>query len=252
MKSTGEISAALAERLRALARRYETPAFLEGDPSSFMHKARCDVDRETVAFVASALSFGARKQFMAKIASLEQSAGGGFARWVGDGLFEREFAPGDGRCFYRFHSRGAMHSFFSRLRALMQECGSLGAYVKSRAADGRGAVEAICAAFAGAGGLVPKDASSACKRVCMFLRWMVRAGSPVDIGIWSGFMDKATLAMPLDVHVMRQSRALGLLGNEGPSMKTALALSRSLSRVFPGDPLRGDYALFGLGVSGRP
>ena len=90
---------------------------------------------------------------------------------------------------------------------------------------------------------------SACKRVCMFLRWMVRSGSPVDLGLWSDFIDRKTLIIPLDTHVVRQSRRLGLLASSCASMCAARRLSASLAEVFPDDPLRGDFALFGYGVA---
>lgn len=83
----------------------------------------------------------------------------------------------------------------------------------------------------------------------MFLRWMVRSGSPVDIGLWSDFIDRRTLVMPLDTHVMQQSRRLGLLKGSCTSMCAARKLTASLAEVFPDDPLRGDFALFGYGVT---
>ena len=64
------MDAKTAERLRALADRYETADFLRGDPSWFMHRAEGVANREATAFVASALSFGARSQFLPKIARL--------------------------------------------------------------------------------------------------------------------------------------------------------------------------------------
>lgn len=239
----------LREKLVRLADEFETPAFLENDPSRFMHAVRGAANREAVAFAASALSFGSRAQFCAKIEDLLDACGGDMARWIDSGGYARAFAAGDGRCFYRFYTRGDMRAFFDAYAAVVRAHGSLGAYVRGRAAGhGPQAVAAIREAFAGAGGLVPQSPGSACKRVCMFLRWMARDGSPVDLGLWSGFLDKSSLAMPLDVHVMRQSRMLGLSKSQAPSMRVALALSQTLSEAFPGDPLRGDFALFGLGV----
>lgn len=96
--------------------------------------------------------------------------------------------------------------------------------------------------------IVPKGKNSANKRIHMFLRWMVRTNSPVDLGIWSWY-PKSELLIPLDVHVMEEGINLGLLPpNAKASRKTAVELSEKLSQVFPGDPTRGDFALFGLGV----
>jgi uncharacterized protein (TIGR02757 family) len=146
-----------------------------------------------------------------------------------------------------------MHGFFRAYRRLLEECGTLGEYVKSEASgDGYAAVAAICRYFADAGtdAVVPKNAQSACKRVCMFLRWMVRDGSPVDIGLWSDSIDRRTLVMPLDTHVVQQSVRLGLMNGAVASMGSARRLTAVLLEVFPDDPLKGDFALFGYGVNG--
>ena len=83
----------------------------------------------------------------------------------------------------------------------------------------------------------------------MFLRWMVRQNSPVDLGIWTWVSPKE-LIIPLDVHVMQQAIKLNLLPeNASASLKTAQTLTAKLSEVFPDDPVRADYALFGLGIS---
>ena len=83
----------------------------------------------------------------------------------------------------------------------------------------------------------------------MFLRWMVRRNSPVDLGLWTWF-NPADLLIPLDVHVMQQAVNLGLLPeNSTASRKTAILLTKELSQVFPNDPCRADFALFGLGIN---
>jgi uncharacterized protein (TIGR02757 family) len=78
---------------------------------------------------------------------------------------------------------------------------------------------------------------------------MVRDKSPVDLGLWADFIDKKSLIMPLDTHVMQESRNLELIGSKTASMSTAIELSETMLEVFPDDPLRGDFALFGLGVN---
>ena len=96
--------------------------------------------------------------------------------------------------------------------------------------------------------IVPKGRNSANKRIHMFLRWMVRRGSPVDLGLWD-WADPASLLIPLDVHVMQEAVKLGLIPEGATaSRKTAESLTGALAQAFPGDPCRGDFALFGLGV----
>ena len=96
--------------------------------------------------------------------------------------------------------------------------------------------------------IVPKGRTSANKRIHMFLRWMVRRNSPVDLGFWT-WADPASLLIPLDTHVMQEAVKLGLIPpTSAASRKTAERLTAALAEAFPGDPCRGDFALFGLGV----
>ena len=96
--------------------------------------------------------------------------------------------------------------------------------------------------------IVPKGKNSANKRIHMFLRWMCRQNSPVDIGLWPWYPAEKLL-IPLDVHVMQEGVKLGLLSeNAHADRKTALALTKQMEEVFPSDPARADFALFGLGV----
>lgn len=173
--------------LVSLADRYETTDFIDGDPSVFMHRVKGDANREATAFVASVLSFGSRVQFLRRVEDIIDLADCDVDQWVRTGRFKRDFADHDGRCFYRFFTRGDMLRFFEAYRRLMNEFGTLGGYVGRMAGgDAYKAVVAICSWFAehDGGGVVPKDATSACKRICMFLRWMVRKDSPVDLGLW--------------------------------------------------------------------
>ena len=237
--------------LKQYAAMYETKAFLQGDPSWFMHQVEGAANQEATAFLASCLSYGSRKQFMPKIQWLLDSAGGEVDTWVREGGFEKDLPNGDKGCFYRLYTVGQMNAFLRVYRRLLLEHGSLGEYVRMRASDGLSAVEAICGNFCGASvsGIVPQDARSACKRVCMFLRWMVRSGSPVDLGLWANFIDRRTLIMPLDTHVLAESQRLGLLKCGSATMSTARRLTQSMLEVFPDDPLKGDFALFGYGVN---
>ncbi len=91
---------------------------------------------------------------------------------------------------------------------------------------------------------------SACKRLNMFLRWMVRQDDKgVDFGIWSKISSKQ-LICPCDVHVERVARKLGLLQREKLDWRAAEELTNSLRQLDPQDPCKYDFALFGLGVEG--
>lgn len=92
---------------------------------------------------------------------------------------------------------------------------------------------------------------SACKRLCMYLRWMVRKDhAGVDFGIWEK-IKPAQLVCPLDVHVGRVAFRMGLLGRAVVNWKSALELTAHLKRWRPDDPAVYDFGLFGMGVEER-
>ena len=89
---------------------------------------------------------------------------------------------------------------------------------------------------------------SACKRLNMFLRWMVRQDDGgVDFGLWKQ-IKPAQLVCPCDLHVDRVARKLGLIQRKQTDWQTALELTESLRQLDPDDPVKYDFALFGLGV----
>lgn len=90
--------------------------------------------------------------------------------------------------------------------------------------------------------------NSACKRLTMFLRWMVRNDNKgVDFGIWKT-INPSQLVVPLDVHVERVARKLGLLHRKPTDWQAALELTQSLRYLDSNDPTKYDFALFGLGL----
>lgn len=235
------------------AERHENESFLSDDPSQFMHKVKGEKNREAVAFVAAGLSFGSRKQFLSKIAHIIEIAGGDVDGWIRNGRFADSFPADSKKPFYRFFSEGTMSVFFSVYRDILNKYGSLGECLENEGVrDGYTAVVKIVELFShcvGEYSVVPKNPRSACKRVCMFLRWMVRNDSCVDIGLWSGFISKETLVIPLDTHVLSQAKKLGLINSKVASMSAAVKLTEKMKRVFPSDPLKADFALFGNGVT---
>lgn len=242
---------ALANTLREYAARYEIPDFIVGDPSWFMHQVEGTHNREMMAFLAAALSYGSRVQFLPKIQWLLDCSQGNPDTWVREGEYRSVLSPGDPACYYRLYTKGLMFSFLEACRCMLREWGSIGGYIQANSQDAFTAVEALCRYFSSRGlaVIVPKDATSACKRLCMFLRWMVRDGSPVDLGLWSSFIDKRSLIMPLDTHVLTEAEKLGLVHSRCASMSAAKRLSAAMAEVFPEDPLKGDFALFGYGVN---
>ncbi len=239
-----------AQLLHQYAEKYETADFQNGDPSKFMHLVKGIRNQESMAFIAASLSYGNRKQFNPKIQMILDWTDGEVDEWIRTGQYEKHFNTGDSKCFYRLYTYDTMNRFFHAYRQLLLTHGSLGEYVRLHAIDGFTAVTTICNYFGcqDIRTIIPKNTQSACKRVCLFLRWMVRSNSPVDLGLWADFIDRRTLIMPLDTHVLRQSARLGLLLSKTATMATARCLTATLANIFPDDPLRGDYALFGFGT----
>ena len=90
-----------AELLCTYAERYETAEFIIGDPSWFMHQVEKSDDRIALAFIASALSYGSRKQFFPKIQYMLDCSQGKVDEWVSSGAFANDIPNTPGRCYYR-------------------------------------------------------------------------------------------------------------------------------------------------------
>ena len=271
---------ALKVKLRSLADCYEVSSFCDEDPSQFLRWYQpadgwgTVEDVEVASFIASMLAFGNRKQFIPKIRQILETSDrslGSVTEWLKAGAFKKDFPSGPAK-FYRFYSYDDMQIFFGELAGILKKAGSLGEFFRTKMEEGgdtggspvregserprsglkRGGdfpllYEIISQAFPESA-IVPKGRTSANKRIHMFLRWMVRRNSPVDLGFWD-WANPASLLIPLDVHVMQEAAKLGLIPEGATaSRKTAELLTSALAEVFPGDPCRGDFALFGLGV----
>ena len=94
------------------------------------------------------------------------------------------------------------------------------------------------------------SAKSPQKKLNMFLRWMIRRDSAVDLGIWESF-DRRDLIVPLDTHVCRVAHYFKLTDAETFFFEKCPPDNGSVAEVFPDDPCLGDFALFGLGVNGE-
>ena len=259
------IPPALKTRLISLAEKYETPSFAANDPSRVLRRYASRADTEAAAFIAAMLSFGRRDQFLQKIDALLILADecGGPALWLCNGDYSSVFCEGEGapeKKFYRFYSFADMAALFDALAAMLNSSGTLGAFFESvykgRKLEAESAglpsphlSDIISESFPSCP-LVPSKKTSANKRVNMFLRWMVRSNSPVDAGLWRWF-SPASLIIPLDTHVLQEAVRLGLLPKKSrATRKAALALTAAFRQIWPDDPCRGDFALFGLGVDG--
>ena len=243
----------LISHLKSLASKYETKEFLVGDPSWFMHQVKGDTNKELLAFIAANISYGSRKQFLPKIQYIIDCSKGDIANWLQSGRYKKDI-PDNAKCFYRLYTFAVMQEFLTILNDIVSSFGSMKNLLikKMKTNTAQEALEIITKQFHESHRscvVVPKDTTSSCKRLCMFLRWMVRDNSPVDLGLWSDIIEKKSLIIPMDTHVIQEANRLGLLKSKTASMSSAMKLTKRLKRIFPDDPLKGDFALFGVGVT---
>ncbi len=109
-------------------------------------------------------------------------------------------------------------------------------------------LESLIALFNANG--IPQNTKSACKRLCLFLRWMIRRDGIVDLGVWRKF-SPADLLIPLDVHVNRVAREHGLLIRTSADMRSVEELTANCRTLYPSDPAIMDFALFGAGYNAK-
>lgn len=250
MKTSSNMKKELKDRLKELAERYETASFLKDDPAQFMHRYSSATDIEIVGLIAATLAFGQRPKILEKVDSICQLMQESPERWITKALFTDSF-PESERKFYRFYSYADMRCFFFHIRALILANGSIGEYVHRRYKEGVHPLSALTEAFKDCPSqkcLIPRDTHSCCKRVNMYLRWMVRDGSPVDMGIWS-WLPKNELIIPTDTHVMQEALRLGIIKKTASTLSKAQEITEALKTIWPEDPCKGDFALFGWGVN---
>lgn len=267
--SKSNLPAELAEKLIALACKYESADFLKKDPSQFMHRYSRVREAEAVAFIAANLAFGRREQILSHVEQILQAAGSSPCDWILSQKY-KDFFPENQVSFYRMYTNTDMRLFFDGLREILSQSETLGQYFKEKwlshkeaeispassvdlpaAKKGRDKIylhQVIASAFPENCSLLPHSKDSAAKKVNMLLRWLVRDNSPVDLGLWTWF-SKKDLLMPLDTHVMQQANELGLINSKSANLKTAIELTKKVAGIFPDDPVKADFALFGLGVN---
>ena len=241
-----------------LANRYETAAFLKKDPSQFMHRYSSVREAETVAFISANLAFGRREQILSHVEKILSCCTSSPCDWILNQKY-KDFFPENNISFYRMYTNTDMRLFFDGLRNILEKSETIGEYFKEKwnslskdCYDSKKIYlhQVISSAFSSDCKLLPHSKDSAAKKVNMLLRWLVRDNSPVDLGLWKWF-SKKDLLMPLDTHVMQQSNELGLINSKSANLKTAIELTKKVAGIFPDDPLKADFALFGLGVASQ-
>ena len=244
------------EFLEYKVRQYSRSSFIGTDPVSVPHRYASEEDREIAGFLTATISWGQRKTILSNALRLMQ--------WMDESphAFVTGFTGQDLKPFRKFVHRTFNGTdcvtFLRRLQAVYRDHGGLRRLFEDawgQAGEMKGTIAAVRRRFL-AGNVPPRtlrhfpdpERGSAAKRLNMFLRWMVRKdASGVDFGIWKG-IPVSGLVCPLDVHSGRVARRLGLLTRRQDDWKAADELTASLRQLDAGDPVKYDFALFGLGV----
>jgi uncharacterized protein (TIGR02757 family) len=235
--------------------KYQQPGFLESDPIQVPHEFRSKADIEVSAFLTATIAWGNRVSIIRSARLIMERMDMAPYDFVMNAsrkemsqledIVHRTFNASDLQCFihglrHLYVAHGGMESLFERyatpdslqpaiteVRRHFFEIPHPARTEKHFSDPSRG---------------------SAAKRINMFLRWMVRpSGSGVDFGIWKG-LQPSQLSCPLDVHSGKVARALGLLERRQNDARAVLELDAALRKLDPVDPVRYDFALFGLGV----
>jgi len=241
--------------------RYNIPDFIADDPISIPHLFTKKQDIEIMGFWAATLAWGQRKTIIAKskvLIDLMDHQPYDFIVNHSDqdlkrfqGFVHRTFNDTDALYFVDFFKRwyaehDSLEQAFSKGMSKKEETIENGinhfrkTFFDSDYAPHRTGKH-----------IASPDRKSACKRINMFLRWMVRQDKKgVDFGIWKE-IKPAQLVCPLDVHVERVSKHLGLLKRKPTDWQAALELTKVLRSFDPQDPVKYDFALFGMGVASK-
>lgn len=253
---------AIRDVLEKLYRKYNRLDLIKPDPLQFVYHYSSPEDKEIAGLLSAVLAYGRVEQIQNSLTRLLSIIGESPHAFVMDfdavqrrklRGFKHRFTSGDDISDLLtllkeiFEKSGSIQSYFllgysktdkNIIPALSNFCNSL---LSKYAARHKGYIN---------GGLkyllVSPSGGSACKRLNLFLRWMVRDDA-VDTGLWKS-VDKAKLVVPVDVHMGRLCRILGFHDNKTISMKTAVKITESFSEIEPADPVKYDFSLSRVGI----
>ncbi len=247
----------LKEFLNSKVEKYNCLEFIELDPISIPHKFTLKEDIEIAGFLAATIAWGNRKAILKSANRLMQ--------WMDNKPYdfimnhsESDIKP-FGQFVYRTFNGDDCVFFIKSLQNIYQNYGGIHKVIKTGYLPNKSIKEAIHY-FRGLFFLLPHqkrtekhfanvEKGSAAKRLNMYLRWMVRNDkNGVDFGLWNQ-IGMADLMMPLDVHSGTIARKLGLLQRNSNDWKAVVELTAKLKQFDASDPVKYDYALFGLGVN---
>lgn len=239
----------LKKKLDKLRDYYNTKEFITNDPVQFPHRFSTVQDVEIVSLIIATISWGNRKSILKSAEKILSILGNSPYDYVRNGQFK---GNGKGNLHRTFFERDFFY-FCRGFQYLYQRYNSAEELFRGEKDiwDGISALRALF--IEGNGGVESKhfanpEKNSACKRIHMALRWLVRNDGVVDLGVWKS-IQPSQLMIPLDTHVARIGREMDLLSRKQNDRKAVEELTRNLKELDPIDPVGYDFALFGYGIS---
>lgn len=235
-----------------LANGYEVSSFIATDPvrypRMFLNKG---IDQEIAAVISAWLAYGQRKVFMPKIKYILEDI---MALYPTIFILSKSWEEyiGDNRSLYRmtsYHNFGMLckrlYEVYDKYETL-QEAVITNFYKRKYGYYYQG----LCHVLTGETMIPSPMSNSANKRMNMLMRWMVRQDSPVDIGLWTN-IPSSKLLVPCDTHSIGAAVQHGILSKAGESKQNCIALTKFAETIFPGDPARLDFTLYGEAVAAK-
>ncbi len=242
--------------LEEIYRRFNRRKYIHPDPLEFVYRYEGARDREVVGFIASALAYGRVKQILRSVSKVLDIMGPcphEFIRNGSLGLFQNRL--GDFR--HRFTTGEQLAGLLEGIRRVLKRHGSLESCFRKHFRRSHTSVLPALTRMSGElseemsfGGcmLLPvPERGSACKRLQLYLRWMVRHDA-VDPGVWES-IPASKLIVPLDTHMHRIALRMGLTERKQADMRTAVEVTRAFGRMAPEDPVKYDFVLTRFGIS---
>ncbi len=247
---------AIRERLDVLLADFDPAATRSRDPVGVVHRYASPADQEIVGLVAASLAFGNVVAARRSIEFALETLGPEPAALVSE-ADERTLRARLHGFVHRIYREQHLARLLFGAGNLLRQYGTLGAAFGSfHRRDGDFRESLACFADAVRGDARDRStrhlvsdprAGSACKRLVLYARWMVRPADGVDLGLWP--IPPSDLVIPVDTHIHRISRNLGLTSRRTASWATAEEITARLRKLDPEDPVKYDFALCHLGVS---
>jgi uncharacterized protein (TIGR02757 family) len=244
-------SNALKQKLDHWYNKICTQDFIIFDPVQFPRRYTKQEDIEIAAFLSAAIAWGRRDLILCSTEKMFALMGNNPHAFIMNGEYKKLKEKNIHRIFFesdlKYFCLGLKHCYtkYGNLEKLFACTSSTWegiAFFREEMAKANGSRYSKHISNPGAEG----KGGSACKRLNLALRWLVRKG-PVDLGLWKS-IKPAALFIPLDVHVARTARKLKLLERKSNDKKAVIELTEKLREFCPEDPVKYDFALFGMGV----